>query len=132
LAKNYWKKNWEYKSLPADYQSNNAVKSMVLIGDKTQENLDFEYQYDLAEAWYEFTGKPFVFAAWVSNTPLSESFIQRFNAALAQGLERIPQSIEKYNNGINYDLEEYLNKYISYPLDKDKKEALALFLNYLS
>ena len=132
LAQKYWLTNWEYSSLPKDYATNNNVESMVLIGDKTQESLDFPYQYDLSEAWFNMTGKAFVFAVWVANKKLPQEFINRFNKSLKEGLERIPKSINKYNNGIKYNLEEYLNKYISYPFDNDKKEALKLFLSYIA
>ena len=132
LAKKYWLKDWNYDILPIDYASNNNVESMVLIGDKTQETLDFTYKYDLSEAWFEFTGKPFVFAAWVANKELPLDFIKRFNEALNKGLNNIPKSIKKYNKNIKYNLEDYLNNYISYPFDKDKKEALRLFLSYIS
>jgi len=132
LARKYWLTNWEYDNLPIDYATNKNIESMVLIGDKTQESLSFPYQYDLSEAWYNMTGKAFVFAAWVANKKLPQEFINRFNEALKQGLDRIPESIKKYNNGIKYNLEEYLSKYISYPFDNDKKEALKLFLSYIA
>ncbi len=132
LAKKYWLKNWNYDILPNNYSSNNEVESMVLIGDKTQEELDFPFQYDLSEAWFEFTEKPFVFATWVANKELPEDFINRFNSALRIGLENIPKSIKKYNKNIKYNLEDYLNNYISYPFDKEKKNALKLFLSYIS
>ena len=132
LARKYWLTNWEYDNLPIDYATNKNIESMVLIGDKTQESLNFPYKYDLSEAWYNMTGKAFVFAAWVANKKLPQEFINRFNEALKQGLDRIPESIKKYNNGIKYNLEEYLSKYISYPFDNDKKEALKLFLSYIA
>jgi chorismate dehydratase len=132
LARKYWLTNWEYDNLPINYATNKSIESMVLIGDKTQESLNFPYKYDLSEAWYNMTGKAFVFAAWVANKKLPQDFINRFNEALKQGLDRIPESIKKYNNGIKYNLEEYLSKYISYPFDNDKKEALKLFLSYIA
>ena len=132
LAKKHWQKYWKYESLPKDFATNNKVDSMVLIGDKTQDNLPFPFKYDLSEAWYEFTGKPFVFAAWVSNKKLNPDFIKRFNNALKQGLKNIPRAINQYNTDLNYNLEEYLSTYISYPFDNEKKDALKLFLNYLN
>jgi chorismate dehydratase len=132
LARKYWRTNWEYDNLPIDYATNKSIESMVLIGDKTQESLNFPYKYDLSEAWFNMTGKAFVFAAWVANKNLPQDFINRFNEALKQGLDRIPESIKKYNNGIKYNLEEYLNNYISYPFNKEKKEALKLFLSFIA
>ncbi len=131
LAKHHWKKKWDYEILPKDYAHNPSIESMVLIGDKTQENLNFHYQYDLSEEWFNMTGKPFVFAAWVTNTALSLDFTTRFNNALEAGLKHITTAIDRYNKGITYDLEEYLKTYISYSLDKEKEEGLKLFLKYI-
>jgi len=131
LAKYLWKKDWEYKTLPADYDSNESVNSMVLIGDKTKTIFNFPIIFDLSQAWTELTSKPFVFAAWVANKPIPQDFINRFNSALEFGVNNIPRAIEKYGMDLNYDLNNYLNNYISYPLDKDKQEGLSLFLEYL-
>ncbi len=131
LAKELWHKQWEYDNLPADYKTNPDVESMVLIGDKTQQDLPFPFQYDLSEEWMKLTGKPFVFAAWVANKELPKEFVEKFNQALKKGLDNIPQAIQQYNVGLDYNLEEYLKNYISYPFDQDKKDALRLFLDYL-
>lgn len=131
LAEKLWCKSWDYKELPSDFEQNQQITSMVLIGDKTQKVSTFPYQYDLSEAWFELTQKPFVFATWVTNKTLPEDFIKDFNLALQKGLEHIPEAIQKYNPGLDYNLEEYLKTYISYPFDKSKKVALDLFLGYL-
>lgn len=131
LAKHLWKKDWEYKILPTDYDSNESVKSMVLIGDKTKTTLNFPIKIDLAEAWAELTSKPFVFAVWVANKPIPQDFIARFNSALEYGVNNIPRAIETYGKDMKYDLNNYLNNYISYPFDKEKQEGLNLFLEYL-
>lgn len=131
LAKYLWKKDWGYKILPADYDSNDNVISMVLIGDKTKTTSNFPFQVDLSEAWMELTSKPFVFAAWVANKPIPKDFVDRFNAALEFGINNIPRAIEKYGKDLKYDLNNYLTNNISYPLDKDKEEGLSLFLEYL-
>lgn len=131
LAKEHWNKNWEYSILPEEFASNNNIESILLIGDKTQKPLPYTYTYDLATVWKEFTGKPFVFAAWVSNKMLDSSFIETFNESIQYGLNHITESISKYNNKHNYDLEKYLTENISYKLSADKKEALAIYLNYI-
>ncbi len=131
LAQKYWHQQWEYEMLPIDFLNQEAVESLVLIGDKTQLEMPYPYRYDLAEVWMEFTGKPFVFAAWVTNKPLPDDFINRFNAALNYGINHKEDSIAIYNNEHSYDLLEYLESYISYSLDTDKEEAMNLFLRYL-
>ncbi len=131
LAKELWKKDWKYKDLPKDYETDTTIESMVLIGDKTKTVKGFSFTKDLSASWMELTSKPFVFAAWVSNKPISKDFLKRFNSSLEYGINNIPKAIEKYGKNTNYDLTKYLNNHISYPLDKEKKEGLALFLEYI-
>lgn len=106
-------------------------QAAVVIGDRTIELFDYyEYAYDLSEAWKSMTGLPFVFAAWVSNQPLPEAFIQDFNAALKVGLEHIPELIYLLPTpSHSFDLKEYFTKYISYELDEQKRLALKTFLH---
>lgn len=106
----------------------------LVIGDRTIGlESKFPYVYDLGEAWAAYTGGlPFVFAAWVSNKPLPETFIQNFNEALAYGLDHIPRLMYLLPvPGQNFSLEEYFTRYIKYELDNAKREALYKFLHYL-
>lgn len=106
----------------------------LVIGDRTI-GLDkkFPYVYDLAEAWMQYTGLPFVFAAWVSNKPLPADFVARFNEALKQGLEHIPQLIYILpTEYFAFDLKAYFTEHISYTLDAAKKQGLQRFLYELS
>lgn len=102
----------------------------LVIGDRTI-GLDqqFEYVYDLGEVWEKLTGLPFVFAAWVSTKPLPSDFVAAFNAALAQGLNAIPELIYLLpDSASGFDLRRYLQQNISYNLDAAKREALNLFM----
>jgi chorismate dehydratase len=125
----FYKKNWNFETLPMDYATSDKVNSMVLIGDKTQQDLPFPFVYDLSEQWMKFTQLPFVFAAWVANKPLNDDFILRFNQSLKMGLSNISEAIDVYNHSHTYNLEEYLTQYISYNLDSKKHKAIEHFLN---
>jgi chorismate dehydratase len=136
LAQNYWKIRPEW--IPAEKDYENQVswnRAAVIIGDRTF-GLEgrYKYAYDLAEEWQKFTGLPFVFACWTSNKPLPEDFIREFNAALKQGLDKRNELIPilEKEGKYNTDIGVYLRKSISYDYDKDKKQALELFLSYLS
>ncbi len=131
LAKEYWQHNWEYENLPKDFATNKNIDSILLIGDKTQKDLPFKYSYDLALEWKKFTKMPFVFAAWVSNKPLSNEFIEEFNSSISFGLNNISSSIKEFNKEHTYDLEEYLSKYISYDFNEEKQKALSKFLSLI-
>ncbi len=105
----------------------------LVIGDKAI-GLERKYPfvYDLAELWLEMTGLPFVFAAWIANKPLDPTFIHKLNEALADGLRRIPELVQVLPAMADFDLRNYYEQYISYPLDGAKREALERFLDYLS
>lgn len=106
----------------------------VVIGDRTiglEER--FAYFYDLGNAWYEFQGLPFVFAAWLSNQEVPADFLAAFNQALKTGVEAIPQLMYLLTTpSEQFDLEEYFTRNINYELDAPKRKALELFLSLLT
>lgn len=106
----------------------------LVIGDRAVEQRGrFPFIFDLGEAWMDWTGLPFVFAAWVSNRPLPEDFIARFNKALQTGLDLIPQLMYILPSPRpGFDLQKYFTENISYQLDAPKRKALELFLQKLS
>ena len=100
----------------------------LAIGDRAlEQRKKSAYIYDLGEAWKNMTGKPFMFAAWISNKKLSDHFMQAFNDANQYGLSRLNEVVEKQSYSL-YDLNKYYTENISYQLDKSKKEGLDLFL----
>jgi chorismate dehydratase len=133
LAKKYWKKNWEWQDAPNNFPEPEKHQSIVLIGDKTYNyRKDYPYIYDLSQAWYDFSGKPFVFAVWVANRELPKDFIEDFNQALSFGLQNIDAAIDVYADvDQREELRNYLTNFISYELDNEKKEGMELFLTYM-
>jgi chorismate dehydratase len=85
----------------------------------------------LATAWKEYTGLPFVFAAWIANKKLPEDFIKAFNEANQQGLQNI-ETVVAENPFSVYDLHKYYTQCISYELTDNKRKGLDLFLGKLS
>lgn len=136
LMKECWKR--EVTFLPALEGYENTVKNniaAVIIGDRAIANLGkYTYEYDLAEAWQQHTGLPFVFAAWVSNKEIDQGFLDDFNAALQIGLSNRSQLLAQYSgyNSNYFSVKEYWGKYIQYELDDRKKQALELFLKKLN
>ncbi|HAD34780.1 MAG TPA: hypothetical protein DCF44_09860 [Chitinophagaceae bacterium] len=99
----------------------------LIIGDRALEQLNnFPFVYDLAEAWYDHTKMPFVFATWVSNKKLPASFLKTFNAANAEGFKHIDQIVQEAAFQ-PYDLHTYYQSNISYHLDEENKNGLTLF-----
>lgn len=132
LLKHHWKKNVTFIPATENYiEYINDKKAGVIIGDRALKQLNnFNYVYDLATAWKDFTGLPFIFAAWISNKDLPEDFIAAFNKANAEGLQHLDEIV--VNNPFPYfDLKEYYTKYIHYLLDDEKKKGLNEFLKLI-
>lgn len=136
LSKFYWKKDFEFKDAKPGYEQNiKGTNAAVVIGDRTFSlNGTFKHEIDLAQEWKDFTGLPFVFAAWVTTSEINDAFVSEFNEALKFGIENTKTAIQQSNiqSSDNLDPLDYLTKKINYNLDADKKKALDLFLNYIS
>src|SRR6218665_991881 len=128
LAQNFWNIHPEWIKAEANYENSiSGTTAAVIIGDRTF-GLEgkYKYVYDLAEEWQKFTQLPFVFACWVANKKLPDTFLSSFNEALQAGLDSRPQLIAEITAGKKYntDIDTYLNKSISYDLSDAKKQAL--------
>ncbi|MCX6266994.1 MAG: menaquinone biosynthesis protein [Bacteroidetes bacterium] len=135
LAKHHWGINPQWENLgPQQSTSFAGLESLVAIGDKTFEiRSGFPYVYDLAEAWIDFTGLPFVFAVWVSRKILPGDVLSQFSQALGYGITHKGDCIEYFRDKLPRcnDCLSYLEQNISYEFDKNKKEGLRMFLSYL-
>ncbi len=132
LCKNYWNLPINFSSRSSDILEMEDGEGLVLIGDRTfGVTRNFKYVYDLSEEWERFTGLPFVFAAWVSNTMLPKDFIQYFNEALKFGLANIKVVIDKFKRP-DFDVEDYLMNKINYELNDQKRKAIATYLTFCS
>ncbi|MEZ4885808.1 MAG: menaquinone biosynthesis protein [Chitinophagales bacterium] len=134
LCEHYWQIYPNF--LPAFNGYEDKIKgdaAGVIIGDRAiRLAKDYQYEYDLAEAWQEFTGLPFVFAAWVARKKITSDFVEGLNDAFRNGMSNIEEVAASYQSQYpNFDVLTYLQKHISYDLDASKREALELFLNYI-
>lgn len=133
LCREYW--GVEPELLPAHdgYEQHiGGDTAGLVIGDRAiGMEKRFPYVYDLGQAWNNWTGLPFVFAAWVSTRPLPLDFVRRFNEALADGIAQIPQLVKILPTIPDFDLEVYFRHHISYELNEAKWQGLQRFLSYL-
>jgi len=124
LSKNHWKVDFDFIQSDSGYENkieNNTAG--VIIGNRALELQNkYKYVYDLSEEWFNFTGLPFVFACWVKNKEIPESFIENFNKALKSGINNIDR-ITKNDAELNF----YLKENINFILDERKREAMKLF-----
>lgn len=133
LLKNYWKLSPQLIVGAEDYSlSADSQTAFVQIGDRTfGKKGEYKYVYDLAEEWQKFTGLPFMFAGWIANKPIDAAFITDFNKALKFGLDNRPALFKELPTVHNFDLEDYLMNKIDFDVTDEKKQAMALFLNYI-
>ena len=133
LLREYWKKGVQFLDATGEDFRDKIIGSTagVVIGDRALEQRQRSpFIYDLAEAWIDHTGLPFVFAAWVANRPLPPDFVAAFNEANKWGLEQLEVVLHNINYPV-YDLKKYFTQNISYLLDEEKRKGLALFLEKL-
>lgn len=103
----------------------------VVIGDRAFELLErFPIVIDLAGAWKQLTGLPFVFACWVSNGPLPAELLERFNNALRFGVNHRQEAIISRVVSDQKAMLDYVNDRISYSFDERKRKALQLFTSW--
>ena len=132
LFRNFWKQEVVFEEAGEDFRMKiKGTTAAVVIGDRAFEQRKISvYKYDLAAAWIEFTGLPFVFAAWVANKKLPEDFIAAFNAANQTGLQQI-DAVAAENVSPFYNLNVYYRQNISYALTERKRQGLYTFLSFL-
>jgi len=132
LLEKYWNQQVTFIETSEDFSDSiKGTVAGVVIGDRAlEQRLQAKYIYDLAEAWKNYSGLPFVFAAWVSNKNLGEDFEDAFNMANAYGLKHIAEVVAE-NAYVAYDLKKYYTENISYTLDAEKRKGLELFLSLL-
>ena len=128
LLKFYFKQEVEYTMDP-----DAVTDAIVLIGDRTfGKKDDYPFAYDMGEEWMNFTGLPFVYAAWVANKVIPADFVTEFNAALKMGLSQRQELLKTLPVNPLFDVEDYLMHKLDFELTDKKREALSLFLSYIA
>jgi chorismate dehydratase len=132
LLEGYWKLHPTLEAAQPDFREQIKDDTAgVVIGDRAfEQRKQSRYMYDLAGAWIDWTGLPFVFAAWIANKPLPLAFINAFNAANGEGFQHLDEIIAAWPSP-HYDLRTYYTQNISYQLDDAKKQGLQRFISEL-
>ena len=132
LLRDFWKIHPELIDTNNHFQQKiKGSTAGLVIGDRALiQRQHSKYIYDLAEAWQQMTGLPFVFAAWVANKRLPEGFAESFSKATGEGLKHLKE-IASSIHFTDYDMFHYFNENIDYRLDNRKKDAIRLFLSLL-
>lgn len=132
LMQFHWKKDVQYILTKEEYAHDIKGKTAgVIIGDRALlQRQNFPYIYDFSREWLAFTGKPFVFAAWIANKEIPKDFLERFNEANSHWADYIDQIITEHPFP-SYDLRYYFTYNINYEVTTEMKEGLKLFLDYM-
>ncbi len=143
LFKYHWKKRVAFLQGTPGFEQQVSEYAKVVIGDRTFAlNGTFPYEYDLAKEWYDFFGKPFVFAVWFSNIKLTSNQLQDFSNALNYGVKHTDEAINTVLNEQKYfpnfseqerkeKITEYLKHKICYQLDADRQSSIQHFIKLL-
>ncbi|HZP01057.1 MAG TPA: menaquinone biosynthesis protein, partial [Terriglobia bacterium] len=141
LFEKYWGGGPTFASQPPELRSMlSSSDAALLIGDPALRVDRAQYHtWDLAEEWFRFTSRPFVFAFWaVRQAALRHSALDLaaiFQESRDHGLK--PESLKEIaaiwgpRLGMTHDaVRDYLTGNIHFHLDEDCLEGLQLFYEY--
>ena len=135
LARDFWHilPDWVNGGVNYIQEDIRGTTAGIIIGDRVFEaETKFPYVYDLGEAWKAHTGLDFVFACWVANKPIDQSFVEAFAEALEDGIVHIPEVVKEYLVQYpDYPFETYFRENIFYHFDDSKRKGMELFLKLI-
>lgn len=105
--------------------------SILQIGDEALKNSHFGNSQDLGREWQEITGLPFVFACWMTSSPITQDLLTHLHNAKMQGLQNL-EDIARAQEII--DPEEalvYLRDHIKYHIEGPDLVGLKLFFDWV-
>lgn len=131
LFRHHWRQSPRWLPAAPGFEAEiRGTTAGVVIGDRAlQQRQQSPYIYDLAEAWITHTGLPMVFAAWVSNKPLPETFTASFIEATGMGTHGTGlEAVIAAQHCPFFDIRAYYTRHISYPLTAAKMEGVERFV----
>lgn len=127
----------ETRLLPIDASPESIdADAVLLIGDRAMHPERYENTFvanwDLGQAWWERTGLPFVFAAWVARPGITHSPVlgQWLDQVREYGKERIPEISIRLSESYELTPEQcfdYLTNFIHFEIDRDALAGLEEF-----
>lgn len=105
------------------------IQAKLLIGDKAL--LNDTYSLDLAELWWNWIQKPFVFAAWMTKNPHLSELFQLLQKSRDQALQNLEQIIQTIHSPFSPNfLNEYFTKNLHYYMGAEELEGIKIFHQY--
>lgn len=129
IAKKLWNISPNYSVSTPKTNMHTDADAYVIIGDRALQNAyKYPYVYDLAEEWYQLHSLPFVFACWVANTTISDTYQEEFEQSLEYGVSHIQESINFAAQQHTWNIYEYLTQRIVYFLEPSiRTQVVSLF-----
>lgn len=145
LFANYWNIKVEFRTaqITSAVRGENPPPAFLAIGDEALRlrfHPDYPYRIDLAEAWREWTGLPFIFGLWVASKKAKDAGQLKDDPGelLRQGrnfgLSHMDIILDLTGHSCplkRADLKYYYEKGLIYSLGKKEIEGLLLFYNML-
>jgi chorismate dehydratase len=110
--------------------------AVLIIGDRAMkvDDSEFEFSWDLGEAWFQMTGLPFVFAVWAAR---SSEHLDQLDWLLSTtrdtGLKNLDRIAARYAQDYDLTSDEclrYLRDRLHFKLTGAEKAGLSLFFEY--
>ena len=132
LLANYWKADLEEKQPLQDINDLPEDEGQVLIGDRAIRQHDqWAHVYDLGQAWREWTGLPFVFAAWIGRTGLQMNGLRSaLESMLETNMARLEEVALSHHSLQDIDLALrvwYLKDCLSFTFGEQEQQAIVRF-----
>jgi chorismate dehydratase len=138
LAQLIWK-HWYGRPVTveplAEAGSLERCESVLVIGDKvvTTPAEGFEHSIDLGSAWKQWTGLPFVFAAWAApaGRPGNHKLGELLSRARDLGVSRAAELAQRDGPGLGWPVDlalRYMTEYLTYTITPAAREGMARFI----
>lgn len=138
LCEKLWKINPIFVPAYPDYEKDiNNTCAGVIIGDRAiYLKPRYTYDFDLSEAWYQYTQLPFVFAVWVVHKEMySHTLHNTLNQVFYKGIEQKEKYYTQWAKEHKLPVQtvsEYLSKYIHYAITPQAQQGMHIFLQNLT
>ena len=130
LTDEFFQCNLGFKTSTPGYETNlGEGEGAVIIGDRALKSANkYACQYDLAYAWKQLTGLPFVFAIWVASNKVQPELEEELDQALGMFMNSRRQVADLYQTQFEQvDVFHYLTENIQYEITSRYMAGLELF-----
>jgi chorismate dehydratase len=105
--------------------------SILQIGDVALKNSHFGNSQDLGKEWQTMTGLPFVFACWMTSSPITQDLLTHLHNAKMLGLQKLDEIARSQEIIDPEDALVYLRDHIKYHIEGPDLVGLKLFFDWV-